>query len=175
MRPDESFVGQSIRSLQTMLRHIADVDGVSPSVVPDGIYGADTVQAVTFFQRRNGIPATGVTDQQTWDAIVTKFEPARIELEEAEPLLVVLNPGQIIRQGERHPNLYIVQAILMVLSQLYGGINAPGMTGVLDLATADSLSSFQELHRLPVTGELDKGTWKTLALQYPLAVNVLMP
>ncbi len=175
MRPDESFVGQSIRSLQTMLRYIAESDGISPSLVPDGIYGPDTVQAVTFFQRRNGLPVTGVTDQNTWEAIVTQFEPARIEVEEAEPLLIILNPGQVIRQGEENPNIYLVQAILTVLSQLYAGITPPGMTGILDIPTADSLSSFQQMNRLPVTGELDKNTWRHLALHYPPAANVLTP
>ncbi len=175
MRPNESFVGQSIRSLQTMLRYIAESDGISPSVVPDGIYGPDTVQAVTYFQRRNGLPVTGVTDQNTWEAIVGRFEPARIEVEEAEPLLIILNPGQVIRRGEENPNVYLVQAILTVLSQLYGSITPPGMTGILDVPTADSLSSFQQMNRLPVTGELDKNTWRHLALHYPMAANALTP
>ena len=43
---------------------------------------------------------------------------------------------------------------------------------VLDAATADSLASFQALNDLPVTGELDKVTWKHLALHFPLAANL---
>jgi hypothetical protein len=45
------------------------------------------------------------------------------------------------------------------------------MNGRLDEATAASLEAFQELSGLPQTGELDKVTWKHLALQYPLAAN----
>ncbi len=175
MRPDESFVGQPIRSLQTMLRYIAQSDKRQPSVVPDGIYGPDTVAAVTVFQRNRGLPVTGVADIDTWEAIVREFEPARVEQEEAEPLFIILNPGQVIRQGESNPNLYLVQAILTVLSQLYGGVSAPSMTGILDIPTADSLSSFQQMSQLPATGELDKQTWKHLALHYPLAANLLTP
>ena len=52
MRPNESFIAQPVRSLQTMLRVIAEQDGDLPSAVPDGIYGNDTVAAVTAFQRR---------------------------------------------------------------------------------------------------------------------------
>ena len=50
MRPDETLVGQPIRSLQTMLRIIAEANPKHPSVVPDGIYGPDTIRAVTYFQ-----------------------------------------------------------------------------------------------------------------------------
>ena len=46
-----SYVGQPIRSLQTMLRTIAHVDETLLKLVPDGIYGPNTVQAVREFQR----------------------------------------------------------------------------------------------------------------------------
>lgn len=174
MRPDESFVGQPIRSLQQMLRVIAENDDRLPSVVPDGIYGADTARAVSALQRSAGIPVTGTVDQLTWDAIVARYEPALIAQAEAEPLRIILDPGQVIRRGEQNPNLYLVQAILVVLSQLYAGITPPGMNGILDIATADSISSFQEMSLLPVTGELDKETWKHLALHYPMATNRLL-
>lgn len=173
MRPNESFVGQPVRSLQTMLRVIGENDDRLPSVVPDGIYGTDTVRAVSAYQRSIGLPATGITDQETWEAIVAGYELALVEQVEAEPLRIILDPKQVIRRGERHPNVYIVQAILYVLSEQYAGITPPGMTGVLDIPTSNAISAFQEKNLLPVTGELDKHTWKHLALQYPTAANVL--
>ncbi len=174
MRPDETLVGQPIRSLQTMLRIIAEANPKHPSVVPDGIYGPDTIRAVTYFQQQSGLPVTGMTDQATWDAIVPVYEDAQVEILEAEPLLLLLNPGQVIAMGEENPNLYVVQAVLTVLSQFYGSITPPEMSGILDLATSNSLSSFQQLSGLPVTGQLDKTTWKHLALHYPGAVNSLI-
>ena len=175
MRPAESFVGQPIRSLQTMLRVIGENDDSLPSVVPDGIYGADTVKAVSAFQRRYGLGVNGVTDQQTWDAIVPVYENALIEQDEAFPLRITLNPGQIIRRGEQDPNIYVVQAILTVLSQTYNSIPAPGFSGILDIATSDALAAFQELSFLPASGELNKITWKHLALHYPMAANIAPP
>ena len=174
MRPNESFIGQPVRSLQTMLRVIAEQDGQSPSVIPDGTYGANTIAAVTAFQQRHGLPATGVTDQATWDAIVSVYEPALILVGEAQPIEVILNPNEVIRKGQTHPNLYLAQAILTVLSQQYGSISRPGFSGRLDLPTEESIAGFQELNRLPRTGELDKITWKYLALQYPLAATLLL-
>jgi len=172
MRPPESFIGQPIRSLQTMLRVLAEDSPNYMRVIPDGIYGPETMAAVTTFQRSHGLPPTGVTDQETWEAVVAEFEPALIRRDSAHPLYIVLNPGQILRRGERHPHVYLIQAILAVLSDTYDSIGRPGCTGILDEATADALASFQMLSNLPMTGQLDKETWKHLALQYPLAANL---
>lgn len=172
MKPAESFTCQPVRSLQTMLRVLAEDDGELPTLVPDGIYGAQTRQAVTAFQRKFGIPVTGVADQLTWERIVAEHAPAMIRLGPAEPLRLILNPNQVIRRGEAHPYLFLVQGMLTTLAEIYGSLLAPGMSGVLDESTAQSLGSFQYLSALPQTGELDKITWKHLAMQYPLAVNI---
>ena len=172
MRPAESFVGQPIRALQTMLRVIAEQDPSHMTVIPDGIYGSETMKAVALFQRKHGLPSTGVADQLTWEAIVAEYDPARIDQTEAEPLFITLNPGQVIRKGERHPHVNLVQAMLAVLSEEYESVTRPEMTGILDAATADSLAAFQQISGLPMTGNLDKRTWKHLALQYPLAADL---
>ncbi len=173
MKPDVFFLGRPIRSLQTMLRVIGEQQELDTTVVPDGIYGQQTMAAVSRFQRSAGLPVTGVTDQATWDAVVRAYEPALIYVAEAQPVDIILNPNQVIRTGEAHPHMYLVQSILIVLSQAFGSIPAPSMTGILDVPTGESLRSFQQLNGLPATGELDKVTWKSLALQYPAAVNLL--
>lgn len=173
MRPVESFIGQPIRSLQTMLRVLAEHDDDYLSVIPDGIYGKNTMSAVSNFQRKHGLRVTGITDQATWEAILAAYNPALIQVVEAEPLNIILNPNQIIRRGERHPHVYLVQAMLTVLADVYGSISEPSRNGLLDDPTADSLASFQYLSALPMTGNLDKHTWKHLALHYPLAANLI--
>lgn len=173
MRPPESFVGQPIRSLQSMLRIIAESDPLQPSVIPDGIYGPQTVTAVSTFQRRNGLPVTGITDQATWDRIVSVYGPALIRVGPVQPLEIILQPGQIIRRGSHDPNIYLIQAMLIVLSNAYGSIVAPAVTGVWDIPTANAISAFQTLNELPETGELDRNTWRHLALQYPMSTIIL--
>lgn len=171
MRPDESFIAQPIRSLQTMLRVIREDAGYTDNVVPDGIYGSTTMDAVTQFQRNYGLPVTGVTDQQTWETIIRAYQPALVRTVAAQPLQIILNPGQIIKKGERHPYVYLIQVMLLAISSVFSSIPSPPMTGILDIATAESVSAFQYLSGLPQTGQIDKITWKHLALQYPLAVN----
>ena len=174
MRPAESFIGQPIRSLQTMLRVIAEDDPSHIRIIPDGIYGPETMSAVSLFQRKHGLQVTGITDQPTWEAIVAAYEPALIRIDEAQPVDIILNPGQVIRRGERHPHVHLIQGMLAVLSDVYDSVSRPSFTGILDGPTSQSLSSFQYLNGLPMTGELDKYTWKHLALHYPLAANLVI-
>ena len=170
MRPNESFVGQPVRSLQTMLRVLAERDDRYTPVIPDGVYSAQTMAAVSNFQQNHGLPVTGITDQETWEMIVAEYEPALTHVDQAQVVEIILNPNEVIRRGQRSPYLYVAQAMLLVLSQVYG-TGVPSQSGVLDGATADALSSFQALNGLPMTGELDKVTWKHLALHFPLAAN----
>ena len=171
MRPDESFVGQSVRSLQTMLRVIAEADGNVPTVVPDGIYGQQTANSVSTFQRLNGLPVTGITDQATWDQIVAVYEPALVRIGKAQPIEIIFEPNQVFRSGDRSPYLYLLQGILISLSDAYSSINPPVSTGTLDSATSAALAGFQSLAGLPPTGELDRITWKYLVHHFALHAN----
>lgn len=162
MRPNESFVGNPVRSLQTMLRVLSEDDRSLPSVVPDGIYGPDTATAITAFQRKEGLPATGVADQKTWDQITKRFEPARIRIEKPQPIQILLSPGQILRSGDSSPYIYLLQAMLAQLATEYAMIDFPGNSGILDIETINSLTAFQRLAGLPATGEFDRLTWKHL-------------
>lgn len=168
MRPPESFLEQPIRSLQTMLRVIAEDDESLPTVLPDGIYGQTTMAAVTEFQRRNGLPLTGITDQATWDAIVSEYEKALIRIGPAEPIEIIMDPGQVFVIGDEGPYIYLMQTLLIWLSKDNQTIDPPGHTGIFDQQTADALSSFQGLAGLERTGNLDKITWKNLSRHFTL-------
>lgn len=173
MKPAESFVGQPIRSLQTMLRTIAQHEPRQLSVIPDGVYTRQTADAVSSFQRRNGLTVNGTVDQQTWERIVAEYELAMIETEPAWALQITLEPGQVIRRGQRNFHVYLIQSMLTVLSLANTGIPAPGHTGVMDTPTAEAVAAFQIYAGLPPTGEVDKRTWKNLALHYALAADWL--
>ena len=175
MKPAESFLGQPIRNLQTMLRVIGRWKGDPLLLVPDGIYGPSTMRAVSEFQKAHGLPPTGSADRGTWDAILQEYLPARVHLIPAQPLHVLINAGEEIVPGQENPNVYLIQAMLEVLSQKFRSVKSPGFSGKLDAGTEKSIRSFQLLSRLEVTGKLDKITWKYLVLQYPLAASFSAP
>ena len=172
MKPTETFLGQPIRSLQTMLRVLSEHNDRYKALIPDGIYGPDTMSAVRVFQQYNRLPVTGVTDQQTWDAIVGAYELALVEVVLPEPLQVLLNPNDSVAPGGTGAIVYLAQVILTVLADCYHCVPAPAITGRLDGATQDALEVFQQLCGLPITGNLDCHTWRHLALQFPAATNL---
>lgn len=171
MRPAESFIEQPVRSLQTMLRVLAEDDRRLSTVVPDGIYGPVTMNAVSAFQRQNGIRVTGITDQETWDRIVDRYEPALTRVGKAQPIEALIDPGRVFRNGEQNPYIYLLQGMLMQLALDHPTIPTPGFGGILDEETQDSLRAFQKLSALPETGEFDRITWKHLVLQFTLNAN----
>lgn len=171
MKPAESFVAQPIRSLQTMLRTIAQVEPNQPSLIPDGIYGLQTSKAVSAFQRRYGLPVTGVADPATWDLIVDRYKNALIETEMAWPVQITLDPLQVIRRGERSPYMNLIQSMLILLAEVYPGFPEAKHTGVLDRDTEQAILALQAYSELPPTGEIDKQTWKNLAIQYSQAAD----
>ena len=175
MRPEESFVGQSVRSLQTMLRVISEANGEIPTVVPDGIFGQATANSVSTFQRLRGIPVTGVADQGTWNEIYRAYDDALIRIGPAQPIEVVLDPDQVFRRGDRSPYLYLLQGMLLGLSDVYPQLPPPESSGVMDDATSVALAGFQALAGLPPTGELDRVTWKYLAHHFTLSANHQSP
>lgn len=171
MRPSESFLGQPIRSIETMLRVIAENDRMLPTIVPDGIYSQEDITAVSAFQRRYNLPVTGIVDQATWEAIAEQYEDAIISVGPAEPIEIIIDPGQIYRLGDSDANIYLLQSMLIYLSLFHPTINTPGHNGTLDTATSDALKGFQILSGLEPTGELDKKTWKYLVTQFTLNAN----
>ena len=171
MRPGESFVEQPIRSLQTMLRVIAEDDPRLPTVVPDGIYGATTLSSVSAFQRLYGLPVTGIADEATWDTIVSVYEPALVRVGKAEPIEILIEPNQIFRIGDSNAYIYLLQSILTQLSKENNTIQWPNHNGVLDDTTSQALAAFQLLAGLPPTGELDRITWKYLAKQFTASAS----
>ncbi len=61
--------GDKVRQLQYMLAVVAQFVQEVPSIAVDGIFGQQTRDAVSAFQRYQGWPVTGDADDRTWDAL----------------------------------------------------------------------------------------------------------
>lgn len=170
-RTPSSFVGRPVRSLQHMLRVVAQQDARIPMVVPDGIFGQVTQEAVRAFQKTVDLPPTGNVDQRTWENLVLVFDLANVEQQRAQPLTPILNAGQVLKSGADNLHTCLVQAMLHVLCQVYGNLPDVCMTGCMDAPTMTAVRRFQTVSGLPVTGQVDKGTWRYLALHYALAAG----
>ncbi len=170
MMADASFLGRPVRSLQTMLRLISGVIPEIPPVIPDGVYGESTLRAVIALQRYTQLPATGVVDLATWNELIALYYDAVEELLSPQALEIYLQPGQRIRQGEENLHLHLVQGLFRAIGAVYEGVPPVVHTGVNDENSVAAISWLQEKAQLPVTGELDRRTWRYLVGLYRLTV-----
>ena len=138
-----------------------------PFVTPDGIYGDVTRSAIRDYQSQSGLNRSGVVDFLTWEQL---SNDAKSAYETRQPALGITSfvVGQLdggkLRPGEKSDLILILQIMLAALS-LYDLENLPP-SGVFDEKTKHALSSFQSLHGLEETGQVDQTTWNQLASAY---------
>ena len=148
MNTPSNYVGQPIRSLQTMLRTLAHADETLLKLVPDGIYGPNTVQAVREFQRQNGLPVTGETDNTTWNKLVAIYTVQSPSVLPAAPVAVRWTPNRVLAAGSRNSHLFLIQSMLQSLARFYANVPALTVTGVHSCAvgTGQLRSAAQDRH-----------------------------
>jgi len=128
-------------------------------LVADGVFGTRTQGAVIAFQRSRNLPATGVVNVATWQALgvncMTPPPPPPVE-----------NCPRLGR-GSRGP---AVSRLQQLLNQRGFG---PGVvTGFFGPRTEAAVRAFQAFDRIPVTGIVDVATWVALGVAcQPMPMN----
>lgn len=169
MRPEESFIGQPVKSLQTMLRVIGRAEHRDVTAIPDGIYSRQTAAAVANFQRSHGLHPTGISDRETWDEVVVAYEEAEPLVGSAQAVQVTMPQCCCYQDGDKGPWIMLAQCMFYILSGHYCFCTKPTISGIMDAETSGCCREFQKLCALPETGNLDRITWKHLSLQFSLA------
>ena len=163
---------QNIRILQKMLQLISSVTGEIPTVIPDGIYGTQTLESVRRFQRAAELPVTGKVDEPTWERISRVYLLLLPQSQEPAALRIILKKDGYIDAGNGSAHTYLLQAILQALSAYYVNLPEVGeVSGIYNRKTEESVKVFQRCCRLPETGKVDRNTWNLLVSFYRLTVG----
>jgi peptidoglycan hydrolase-like protein with peptidoglycan-binding domain len=141
--------GDGVRELQARLKQL---QWYAPAIT--GEYDTPTVEAVTGFQDKRGLPATGEVDQATWDKLVSMTRaPTDDEIHNRlVPGATILGPGS---EGDK------VRELQARLKQI--GWYEAEVTGTYGSTTSASVSGFQTKRGIPSTGEVDQHTWDRLS------------
>jgi peptidoglycan hydrolase-like protein with peptidoglycan-binding domain len=107
----------------------------------DGIYGKSTRQMVRRFQTRSGLPATGVIDRATWEALGLTQRPALASL----------------RKGTKHPSVRIAHRSLNKVLKTNLRV-----TDTYSSSTVAAVRTFQQRTGLRVNGRRNGPTWTML-------------
>jgi len=136
--------GVRVRELQSRLFQL----DWFPELTTGG-YGPATHEAVSGFQAKRGLQATGVVDERTWHRLL-----AMTKKPTHDQLFNVLHPGPaILKAGAGGEQVRDLQARLVSIAWLFGDV-----TGTYDDATVAAVRGFQKKREIPVTGEVDQRT-----------------
>ncbi|TDT16458.1 putative peptidoglycan binding protein [Ilumatobacter fluminis] len=140
-------LGNTVKQLQQAM-----IDaGVTVRGGADGIFGPATTEALKSFQTSQGLPATGVVDQATAEALKDPKAPSSPSTGSTDGYAVY---------GERGSRVVDLQNALLAAGISFVG----GADGAFGSATAGAIMSFQRANGLSVTGKLDDATAKALGL-----------
>lgn len=154
-----------VRRIQRALR-ILNRNGIEvPEVFEDGIYGDETANSVSEYQRNKGFAPTGVVNKETWDNLMNDAGTF-IELNApASPVMPFLNDeSHLTCEGEECWSVFFAQSMLKFLATLYSGFTDLEVNGINDAVTSKNLKYLQERSdTLYEDGTLDRTTWNALA------------
>lgn len=163
--------GEPVRLVQNRLNRIAINYPALPFIIlPDGIYGEDTAEAVSTFQGIFKLPQTGEVDEDTWYKILYIYTAVKglAELEsEGEQVQSEAYPGSPVKRGDVGPNVLRIQWYINAVSasgQL--GLQSVVLDGIFGAETQAAVSTLQREFGFEPTGEVDKKTWDELTKLY---------
>jgi peptidoglycan hydrolase-like protein with peptidoglycan-binding domain len=154
-----------VLELQNMLRLISQADGNLPLVNPDGIFGPETEAAVIAFQREAGLPANGIVDFATWNAIFHAYMNAS-RMISLRPIQPFPSGSYEIHRAERSDIVFFIQLMLSALAVAIDDFDDIVPTGIYDEKTENAITEFQKKHGIPANGIVDRQTWDALARSY---------
>lgn len=155
-----------IREIQNHLRHISATNEKIPVIIVDGVYDAKTRNAVSIFQQEYGIPQSGEVDSETWDALVREYRNALIVLGTPAYIYPFSDGGTVVVSGDDGALVYIIQAMLVTISDEWDNLATIEIDGIYGEKTASAVKDFQRLSGLSETGIIDAETWNRLARTY---------
>ena len=151
---------QHIMELQRYLHAIALMDREIPIVVPDGVYGEHTTEAIKAFQHEYNLNETGTTDSATWNKVVSVYKG----LFHMKPAPYPAFPSEkfVCESGATGQLVYIIQAMLYGMGQSYDNFPKIKVCGNFNEETTNAVIKFQKICALPQNGKVDCTTWNML-------------
>ena len=138
------MTGNDVYALQERLIELNYLSGVA-----DGVFGAETQNALTAFQSRNGLTADGTAGASTLKKLNGSCKPAAAT---AEP-----SGNGTMREGDTGEDVYTLQARLFELGYYNGRID-----GRYSSETTAAVKAFQKANGLSADGIAGQGTLNKL-------------
>ena len=155
-----SDVGLGVQVLHYVLLTIAYFDPDLPSLRLNSVFNDNTKAMVINFQKKYGLPATGVVDADTWNELVTVYRDTIHNIpEEYVQYEDELFQGRLLALGMSGDDVRIIQKFLLKICQQTGNIPGVRVSGIFDDLMEKSVMKIQSMFNQDTTGVIDPVTW----------------
>ena len=157
--------GENVRIIQAQLNRISDNYPAIPKQTVDGVFGANTENAVRIFQRVFKLTQDGVVGKATWYRISYIYVAVKKLAEltsEGETIADGSYPGFAVRRGDRGLNVTIVQYYINVASQYVSTVSEVELDGIFGAGLQRQVINFQRYYNLTPDGVVGAATWEKM-------------
>ena len=163
----EGSTGPGVQLLQYFLAIVGEYYDQLPRWQPaqiDGVFGPQTREAVSAYQRMMGLPETGVVNRATWNALVSTYQSVLAARPSQEWLDKAVGfPDIFLVDGMRGEAVREAQELINIIARGYPQVPTVAVDGIFGSATRDAVSAIQALLGLPATGAIGPLTWEGMA------------
>ena len=157
---------------QSYLRNIGRLDSDISRVVPDGIFATETTEAVKSFQKKYGLPETGIIDFELWELIKSKNSEAVFIASEPVQIAPITNADLPLTIGTDSTLVYTLHLMLNNVASRYDNFTPLPLQSLFDENTEREVKRWQRVISHTESGEVDKVTWNYLAEFYLLPTAI---
>lgn len=163
--------GNDVKTIQVRLNRISRNYPKIPKIYPvDGIYGQETADAVTEFQRIFNLTPDGIVGKATWWKIAYIFTTVkRLSELDSEGLRLEEVSRQfpsVLREGTQGNGVRVLQYYLSVVSAFYEQVPPIAVDGFFGPMTKQAVIAFQKVYGLAPDGVVGRNTWNELVRAY---------
>lgn len=163
----EGSRGTEVQSLQYYLNFIAFFNDALQEIDADGIYGANTRNAVRAFQRYYGLNPDGIAGRDTWNKIQTVYQSIINNLpREYQSYSSLLYPGTALSLGATGKSVEQIQTYLRVIGQNNSSVPVINVDGSFGNQTRNAVLAVQRLYGIEPTGVVGPLTWNAIVELY---------
>ncbi|MBR7100977.1 MAG: peptidoglycan-binding protein [Clostridia bacterium] len=164
---EEGDTGSEVFELQYLLALIGDYNEELPRITPDGIYGANTKDAVLAFQRSYGLNETGTVGFATWDQLYKAYLGILESLPEGYfDSSTMPYPGYVLRAGSSGPAVTALQEYLNYIGNTYSEIPKLTVDGSYGPSTENAVRVYEGLKGFNQSGIVSSRLWNAITSDY---------
>ena len=173
--------GLNVQRIQNFLNRIRISFPAIPRIEnPNGVFGADTAEAVRVFQSINGLAQDGIVGPATWNKITQIYvaiaKLGELNSEGTRVSIGTTPPSTVLSIGSRGNDVLELQFVLNTIAAYYPEVSTVIQDSLFDSRTRNSVIEFQKTFGLTQDGVVGPATWTKLYSVYKgIRDNVKVP